>query len=71
MDEAKNQINDSEHMKAKNHADQQEEKIIQINEDILSSCRDNFRHSNIGIIRPNEKRKARRRRESARNWKFT
>ena len=54
MDEAKNQINDSEHMKAKNHAEQQEEKIIQINEDSTSSLWDNFKRFNIYIIREPE-----------------
>ena len=47
MDEAKNQINDLEHKEAKNnHADEQEEKLIQTNEESVN----NFRRSNIRII---------------------
>ena len=48
MDEAKNQINDFEHKEEKNNqSEQQEEKIIQKNEDSISSLWDNFKRSNI------------------------
>ena len=55
MNEAENQINDLEHKEAKNnHAEQQEEKRIQKNEDSVNSLWDNFKHSyhasNIHII---------------------
>ena len=46
MDEAKNQINYMEYKEAKNnHAEQQEEKRIQKNEDSVNSLWDNFKHS--------------------------
>ena len=51
MDEAKNQINDFEHKEEKNNqSEQQEEKIIQKNEDSISSLWDNFKRSNIHIV---------------------
>ena len=56
MDEAENQINDLEHKEAKNNqSEQQEEKRIQKNEDSVISLWDNFKHSNICIIRVPEK----------------
>ena len=51
VDEAENQINDLEHKEAKNnHAEQQEEKRIQKNEDSVNSLWDNFQHSNSCIV---------------------
>ena len=51
MGEANNKINDLEHKEAKNNqSEQQEEKIIQKNEDSISSLWVNFRRSNIHII---------------------
>ena len=51
VDEAKNQINDFEHKRAKNnYSEKQEEKRIQKNEDIISILWDNFKRSNIHII---------------------
>ena len=50
MDEAENQINNSEHKEAKNHQSQQEEKKNPKNEDSISSIWDNFKRSNIHII---------------------
>ena len=51
MDEAKNQINDTEHKQAKkpNHAEE-EEKRIQKNEDSINTLWDNFQRSNICLI---------------------
>ena len=50
MDEAENEINDLEHKEAKNnHAEQQEEKRIQNNEDSVSSLWNNFKKFNIHI----------------------
>ena len=52
MQGAKNQINDVERMEAKNNqSEQQVEKRIQKNEDSGSSLWDNFKYSNIRIIR--------------------
>ena len=51
VEEADNQINDLEHKEAKNkHAEQQEEKRIQKNEDSVNSLWDNSKRSNICII---------------------
>ena len=50
MDEAKNHINDLEHKEAKNNHAEQEEKIIQKNEDSVSSLWDSIKLSNICII---------------------
>ena len=62
VDEAENQINDLEHKESKKTpqktnrqnppkpSEQQEEKRIQKNEDIVSSLWDDFKHSNILII---------------------
>ena len=51
MDEADNQINNLEHKEAKNNqSEQQKEKRIKKNEDIISSIWDNFKKSNICII---------------------
>ena len=51
VDEAKNQINDLKHGKAKNNqSEQQEKKRIQKYEDSVSSLWDNFKRSNICII---------------------
>ena len=49
MDEAENQINDSEHKETKNNHAEQEEKRIQKNESI-NSFWDNFKHYNIRLI---------------------
>ena len=50
MDEAKIQIKDLEHKEIKNNqSEQQEEKIIQKNEDSISSLWDNFKMPNICI----------------------
>ena len=52
MNEAENQINDLEHKEAKNNQlEQQELKRIPKDEDSVSSLMDNFKHSNILIIR--------------------
>ena len=52
MDEAEYQIKDLEHKEPKNNQpDQQEEKRIQKNEDSVSNLWDNFKTSNICIIR--------------------
>ena len=49
--EAKSQINDLEHNKAKNNqSEQEEEERIQKNEDSISNLWDNFQRSNIHII---------------------
>ena len=49
--EADNQINDLKYKEAKNNqSEQQEEKIIQKNEDSISSLWNNFKHFNICII---------------------
>ena len=50
VDEAKNQINDLRHKKAKNNYAEQEEKIIFKNEDSINNLWDNFNRSNIHII---------------------
>ena len=51
MDEAKNQINNLEHKKEKNHQSEQEkEKRILKNKNTISSLCDNFKCSNICII---------------------
>ena len=51
VDEAENQITDLEHKEAKyNQSEQQEEKIIQKNEDGVSSLWDKFKRFNIHII---------------------
>ena len=51
VDEAENQITDLEHKEAKyNQSEQQEEKIIQKNEDGVSSLWDNCKHSNLSLI---------------------
>ena len=51
MDEAENPVNELEHKEAKhNHAEQQQEKRIQKNEDSINSLWDNFKSSNIHII---------------------
>ena len=62
--EAENQINDLEHMEAKNNHTEQEVKRIQKNEDGINSLWDNFKRSNIH----SPHRAARRRRERAINW---
>ena len=52
VDEAKNQINDWKYKEAKtNQSEQQEEKRIQKPEDTVRSLWENFKHSNICIIR--------------------
>ena len=53
MDEAENEINDVEHKEAKNKQSEQE-KRIQKNKDSISRLWDNFKHSNIHIIREPE-----------------
>ena len=51
MDEAKNQINNLEHKKEKNHQSEQEkEKRILKNKNTISSLCDNFKCFNIRII---------------------
>ena len=51
MDKVENQINDLEYKEAKNNqSEQQKEKIIQKNEESVSSLWDNVKHSNICII---------------------
>ena len=62
VDEAENQITDLEHKEAKyNQSEQQEEKIIQKNEDGVSSLWDNCQHSNSHIVGvPEEKRKSKK-----------
>ena len=62
MNEVENQINDLEHKEEKNnHAEQQEEKRIQKNGDSVSSLWDNFKQSDIHIIRvPVENRKSKK-----------
>ena len=50
VDEAENQINDLEHMEAKNNHTEQEVKRIQKNEDGINSLWDNFKRSNIRLI---------------------
>ena len=51
MDEAEKQINDLEYKEAKNNqSEQQKEKIIQKNEESVSSLWGNVKHSNICII---------------------
>ena len=62
MDEAENQVNNLEHKEAKNNqSEEQEEKRIQKNEDSVSSLWDNFKRSNIYIIRvPKEKKKCKK-----------
>ena len=52
MDEAKSQINDLEHEEEiNNRSEQREVKRIQKYDDSISSLWDNFKHSNIHIIR--------------------
>ena len=52
VDEARNKIKDLEHKEAKNnHTEQQEERRIKKNEECISSLWDNFKRSNICIIR--------------------
>ena len=52
VDEAKNQINDLEHRKKTTlNQNSKKKKRIQKNEDRLRSLWDNFKHSNIRIIR--------------------
>ena len=52
VNEAKNQINDLEHKEEKDiQSVQQEEERIQKHEDSISSLWDNFKRSNIYIIR--------------------
>ena len=51
MNKAETQINDLEHKESKiKQAEQQEEKIIQKNEDSISSLWDNVKRSNIHIM---------------------
>ena len=59
VDEAENQINDLDHKEAKNNQpEQEEEKRIQKNGDSISGLWDNFKRSNICIIRgPEEEKK--------------
>ena len=59
MDKVENQINDLEYKEAKNNqSEQQKEKIIQKNEESVSSLWDNLKRSNIcNIGVPEEKRK--------------
>ena len=51
MDEADNQINDLEHKEAKNNKSERQEEKIQKIEDSISNLWDNFKRSNICIIR--------------------
>ena len=51
MDEAENQINDLEDKEAKNNHQNNKKKKIQKNEDSVRSLWDNFKRSNICIIR--------------------
>ena len=53
VEEAENEINDVEHKEAKNKQSEQE-KRIQKNKDSISRLWDNFKHSNIHIIREPE-----------------
>ena len=53
VDKAKNQINDLEHKEAENNQSEQKEKIIQENENSVSSLWDNF--CTVGV--PEEEKK--------------
>ena len=64
VDEAENQINDLEQKEAQNNqSEQEDDKRIQKNEDIVSTLWNNFKRSNICIIGVSEGE------EKARNWK--
>ena len=63
MDEAENQINDLEHEESKNNqSEQQEGRRIHKNEDSINGLWDNFKRSNIHIIRCQKEKRTR-------NWK--
>ena len=61
VDEAESPINDLEHKESKNNQSEQKKKKNPPNEDSVSSLWDNFKKSNIHLIRvPEEKRKSKK-----------